>query len=113
MFFSKKKNQEQILIGVVLRFQNARRKSTKDKTYADGSVSLSDESTKNAFEALCTFYRFGDDGNLNDFPNRHFNINLSNYLATLVGITPQLENGKMFFKPKDFEIVRKKLEQIQ
>lgn len=111
--FFKKKNHEQILIGVVLRFQYARRKSTKDKSYTDDSVSLSDVSTRNAIETLCTFYRLGDDGNLNDFPNSHFNINLSNYLATLVGITPQLESGKMFFKPEDFEIVRDKMEQIQ
>lgn len=109
--FFKNKKQEQVLLGTVLRFQYAGRKSAKDKFYGEDSVLLPVESP-NAMETLCTFYHLEDDGNLGWFPNNHLNTNINNYLATLVGIQPEAGNGKIFFNPVDFKIVKEKLSQI-
>lgn len=111
-FFQNRKS-EPTLIGVVLGFQYAQRKTVKDKCYARDSVSFSDESTKKSIEVLCTFYHFSQSGILNSFPNNHFHLKLSMYIATLVGITPTVQNEKIFFNHADFVIVKENLEHIQ
>lgn len=110
--FFKTEKQEQVLLGIVLRFQYADRKFAKDKFYAGDSVFLSVESS-NAIETLCTFYHLEDDGNLSWFPNNHLSKNITNYLATLVGIKPEVGNGKIFFNFVDFEIIRERLKKIE
>lgn len=111
--FFQNNNGEQILIGVVLRFQYANRKAVKGKFYAGDSVLLPNDSEANTLEALSTFYHLSENGNLNSFPENHFNLNLSNYVATLIEITPTIQNEKMFFSPADFLIVNKDLDEIK
>lgn len=111
--FFQNNNSEQILIGVVLRFQYANRKTVKDKFYAGDSVLRPEESKANTLEALSTFYHLSENGNLNSFPENHFNLNLSNYVATLIGITPTMQNENIFFSPADFLIVNKSLNEIK
>lgn len=111
--FFQGQESEQILFGVVLQFQYSGRKAVKDKFYAADFVSLSTESKSNVFESLCTFYRLGQDGSMSSFQSNHFFINLSNYIATLVGITPIVHNAKRYFNSTDFEILRENLEQIK
>lgn len=64
--FFRNQKSEQTLIGVVLGFQYAQRKTVKDKCYARDSVSFLDESTK-SIEVLCTFYHFSQSGILNGY----------------------------------------------
>lgn len=111
--FFQNEGKEQILIGVILRFQYAYRKSDKEKFYAGDSVSLSYESNITAIEALSTFYHLSQDGNLISFPNNHFNLNISNYIATLVEITPTFENDQIFFSSTDLVNVKENLKRIQ
>lgn len=111
-FFQNEKT-EQILIGVILRFQYAYRKTDKEKFYAGDTVSLSYQSDINTIEALSTLYHLSQDGDLNGFPNNHINLNLSNYIATLVEIIPTFENDQIFFNSTDLVIVKENLKRIQ
>lgn len=111
-FFQNRKS-EQTLIGVVLGFQYAQRKTVKDKCYAGDSVLLSNESTKKSIEVLCTFYHFSQGGILNSFPNNHFHLKLSMYIATLFGIAPEVQKEKIFFNHADYLIVKENLDQVQ
>lgn len=108
--FFRGKRHERILIGAVLRFQFAGRKREKEKHYANDSVSFS--GLEKSIETLCTFYFLDEDGNWNSFPNNHFDLNIDNYIATLVGISPKVEHTKLLFETVDSKILRTDLKQF-
>lgn len=105
--FFRGERREQILVGAVLRFQFAGRKTEKQKFYAYDFVSFSELET--SIEALCTFYCFDGKSNLSPFPNNHFNLKLDKYIATIVGISPKVENTKLFFETAHLETLKNDL----
>lgn len=86
-------NKSKLFIGLVLSFSYMNGKTYRSREYSRSFAPIPSEASDNPIGALCTHYRWSNDGKLQQESEHPFYSNLENYKATIA--TPDFEDDNL------------------